>query len=128
MSGLPPDRRLPFQAEPGEVVMDPGLEFGTAAGDVDILDAQEKPAAESAGAFIVEQGRKGMPEMEPPVGAGSKAKNRLRHRCLHETKGMNGMATLLETDEVLGDPARQRYSTCKHPDEGEVVEARGVAF
>src|SRR3712207_6344986 len=70
---LPPDGLLPAQAEPGEIVVDGRLEGGTAAGDVDILDAQEKPAAESPGEVVVEQGRIGVPEMKPPVGAASKA-------------------------------------------------------
>ena len=40
MIRLPPNRFLPFQAQPGEVFVDQSLEFRPTAGNVRILDAQ----------------------------------------------------------------------------------------
>ena len=47
MFGLPPHRRLPGDAEPGEILVYGGLEFGPAARSIDVLDAQQQapPAA-----------------------------------------------------------------------------------
>ena len=45
MLGLPPHRLFPGDAEPGEVLIDRGLEFRLAARRVDILDAQQEPPA-----------------------------------------------------------------------------------
>ena len=87
MLGLPADGALPDETEPGQVLIDRGLEFGTAACDIDILDAQEEPAAETLGEIGIEQGGIGMAQMKPPVRAGSESKNRLRHGSL-QLKGM----------------------------------------
>jgi hypothetical protein len=45
MLGLPPDRRRPRQAQPGQVFENGRLEFGAAAGGIDVLDAQDEAAA-----------------------------------------------------------------------------------
>src|SRR5690606_10184444 len=79
MLGLPPHRRLPCQAEPGEILMDCGLVVRPAARGVDILDAQQEAAAASAGEFGVEQGRACVAEMQEAVGAGGEAENGWRH-------------------------------------------------
>ena len=57
MLRLPPDRRLEANAEPGEILTDRLLEFGPAAGEVDILDPQQQPAAEPRGEPLIDQRR-----------------------------------------------------------------------
>jgi hypothetical protein len=47
--GLAAHRLFPFQAQPGQVLQDRGLEFGTAAGGVDVLDPQHEPAVRRPG-------------------------------------------------------------------------------
>ena len=81
MLGLPADGRLPSEAEPGQVLADRRLELGPAAGDVDVLDAQEEPAARPRREIGVEESRIGVTEMQPPVRARSEAEGRLDHAC-----------------------------------------------
>ena len=48
MFRLPPYRLLPGDAEPAEILIDRGLELRPAPDGVDILDAQQQPAAAPA--------------------------------------------------------------------------------
>jgi hypothetical protein len=47
-----------------------GLEFGSTAGDVDVLEAQQQPGAELLGGRGVAQGGIGVAEMQEAVGRG----------------------------------------------------------
>jgi hypothetical protein len=58
--GLTSHRRFPVEPQPGQVVVDCGLEFGAAAGAVDVLDAQQATAAGVTGGFIGSEGGKGV--------------------------------------------------------------------
>ena len=60
--------------------MERRLELRSAAGEVDVLDPQEEAAAEPAGEVLVQEGRIGVAEMEPAVGARGEAENRLQSR------------------------------------------------
>jgi hypothetical protein len=64
---LPPHRRLPGDAEPGEVLVDRGLEFRSAPRRVDIFDPQQKPSATLVRLVEVEKRRKRMTEMQIAV-------------------------------------------------------------
>ena len=86
MLGLPAHRLLPFDAEPGEVVIDRGLEFRPAAGLVDILDAQQEHPAAAPRQIEIEQRGIGMAEMEPAVRRWGKSENGWRHQQLGATK------------------------------------------
>jgi hypothetical protein len=66
MVGLATDRRFPAQTQPGQVFGDGRLEFGAAAGGVDIFDAQDEPAA--LGRARRGQRRKGMAAMQEAAG------------------------------------------------------------
>jgi hypothetical protein len=77
MVGLAPHRRFPAQAEPGEVVEQGGLELRPAAGDVDVLHAQEEAAAGLGGERAVGHGGIGVAEMEVAVRRGREADDRL---------------------------------------------------
>src|SRR3546814_18117660 len=43
---LPPDRRLPAEPEPGEILVNAALEFGAAAAGIDVLHAQQEAREE----------------------------------------------------------------------------------
>jgi hypothetical protein len=45
MLRLPQHRPLPVEAKPRQVTQDRGLELGSAAGEIDVLEAQDEPAA-----------------------------------------------------------------------------------
>ena len=77
MLGLPPHRLLPFEAEPGEVFVDRRLELRPAARRVDVLDAQQQPAAGRARHVEVQQRRQRMAEMQMAVRARREAENGL---------------------------------------------------
>ena len=47
MLRLPPHRLLPGKAEPGEILVDAGLELRPASGQVDVLDAQQEAAPDT---------------------------------------------------------------------------------
>ena len=79
MLGLPPHRRLPGNAEPGEIFVDRGLEFRPAARRVDILDAQQEPSAGSARQVEIQQRRIGVAEMKMAIRARREAENGWRH-------------------------------------------------
>src|SRR5262249_25125741 len=79
MVRLPPHRRFPGKAEPGEVFIDRSLVFRPAARRIDILDAQQKPSAALARQVEIEQRRTGMTEMEIAVRARRKSENGWRH-------------------------------------------------
>ena len=81
MLGLAPHGLLEGEAEPGQVLADCGFELRPAAGDVDVLDAQEEAAARPRREIVVEEGRIGVTEMKPTVGARSEAEGRLDHAC-----------------------------------------------
>src|SRR6266404_7450534 len=80
MLRLPPHRGFPCDAEPGEVFMDGGLEFRLAAGQVDVLDAQQQAAAGLTRQVKIQQRRKGVAEMQITVRARRKAEDGGRHR------------------------------------------------
>jgi len=61
--GLTANGRLPFHAKPGEIFIDGLLELRPATGPVDILDAQQTPAARRLGRVIGDQRRIGVTEM-----------------------------------------------------------------
>jgi len=63
MLALPPHVRLPGDAEPAEVLVDPSLVFRPAARGVDVVDAQQKPAADLARHVVIKQCRIGMAEV-----------------------------------------------------------------
>ena len=81
--GLAADRRFPIDAKPFQVAKDAGLEVRRATGRVDILDAQQKPAAGFLRHFRVEQSRIGMAEMQLAIRARSEPEN----GCCHESDG-----------------------------------------
>jgi hypothetical protein len=64
MVGLAAHRSFPIEAEPGKVVGEVGLEFGAAAGAVDILDAEQKPAGILLRRAITQERGIGVAEME----------------------------------------------------------------
>jgi len=51
--------------QPGEVVADRGFKLWAAAGEVDVLDAQQEPPAEVAGGVVRQHRRQGVAEMQP---------------------------------------------------------------
>src|SRR5260370_41719635 len=79
MLRLPPHRSFPGDAEPGEVFIDCGLELRPAAGRVDILDAQQEPAAGVARQIEIQQRRISVAEMQIAVRARRKAEDGLWH-------------------------------------------------
>src|SRR5882757_4538811 len=79
MLGLPPHRRFPANPEPGEILVDRGLEFRPAARRIDILDAQQEAATAAAREIEIQQRRAGVAEMEVAVRARCKSENGWRH-------------------------------------------------
>src|SRR6266702_2649540 len=79
MRGLPPHRRLPGYSEPGQILIDRGLELRPAAGEVDIFDPQQKSSAGLAREIEVPQRRISVAEMEIAVRARRKSENGWRH-------------------------------------------------
>jgi len=79
MLQLPPHRGFPRDPEPGEVLINGGLEFRLAAGHVDVLDAQQQAAAGLTRQIGVQQRRKRVAEMEITVRARRKAEDGGRH-------------------------------------------------
>lgn len=77
MLGLATDRLFEANAEPVEIGKDRGLEFGGAAGDIDIFEPQQQAPAACAGHLGVEEGRERMTQMQPAVGARRKTEGRL---------------------------------------------------
>lgn len=75
MIGLAAHRLLPVEAEPGEVLGDAGLEFGAAAGAVDILDAQEKAARILPCRAITQESGVDVAEMEMTCRTGRESRN-----------------------------------------------------
>ena len=73
---LAQDRLLPCNAQPGEIFEDAGDVLLAAAGNVDVLDADEEAAAQPPRHVEPGQGGKRMPEMQRAVGARRKAKDR----------------------------------------------------
>ena len=75
MFGLPPHRGFPCDTEPGEVFINRGLEFRLATGGVDILDAQQEPAAGLTGQLKIQQRRISVAEMQMAVRARREAED-----------------------------------------------------
>jgi hypothetical protein len=75
MVGLPLHRLFPLKAEPGQVLVDRRLVLGSAARSVDILDAQQQPAARSPRHVGIQQRRQRMAEMQVAVRRRGKAEN-----------------------------------------------------
>ncbi len=61
--------------EPVEIVENRLLEFRRAAGEVDVLDTQQKATAHFFGHISVQKGRERMAEMQPAIGARREAKD-----------------------------------------------------
>jgi hypothetical protein len=78
MFGLPPHRMFPDDAEPGEVLVNRGLEFRLAARRVDILDAQQEASAGLTRQIEIQQRRISVAEMQIAVRARRKTEDR-RH-------------------------------------------------
>jgi hypothetical protein len=64
MFRLPAHRFRPVEPEPAEVLQIAGLDLGTAARDVDILDAEQEAASLPRRRFRGEERRIGMPQMQ----------------------------------------------------------------
>jgi hypothetical protein len=79
MFGLSPHRLLPGDAEPGEVFIDRSFELRPATGQVDILDAQQKPPAGLTRQLKIQQRRIGVAKMQITVRARRKAEDGWRH-------------------------------------------------
>jgi hypothetical protein len=79
MRRLPPHRFFPADAEPGEVLIDRGLEFRLAPGRVDILDTQQKSPAGLPRQIKVQQRRISVAEMQIAVRTRGKTENGWRH-------------------------------------------------
>ena len=73
MVRLAQDRLFPRQAQPGEVFVDRRLVLWSAAGGVDILDAQDEATARRLRRVIGHQRRKGVAEMKQAGGGGRKS-------------------------------------------------------
>src|SRR5262249_45865408 len=72
---LPPHRLLPGKPGPGQGLVDRGLVSGRAARRLEVLAAQQKPAAALPRAIEVEQRRERMTEMQVAVRAGREAED-----------------------------------------------------
>ncbi len=79
MVRLPPHRLLPPDSKPSQVFVNRVLEFGPAAGGVDILDAQQEHAAALPRHVEIQQRGIGVAEMQIAIGAGRKTENGWRH-------------------------------------------------
>ena len=75
---LPHHRLGEVVAEPGHVRADGGVEFGFAAGEIDVLDAQQRRAADGRRGVLREQRGIGVAQVQVAVRAWRKAENRLR--------------------------------------------------
>jgi hypothetical protein len=75
MLALPPHRLLPGNAEPLQILVDRRFVFRPRARRVDVLDAQQQPAAGLARHVVIEQGRIGMAEMQIAVRARREAED-----------------------------------------------------
>ena len=82
MLGLTPMGRLEGDPQPGEVLDHRRFEMRRAAGAVDILDAQQQPAAKHGRQPLVLQRAQRMAEMEQSVGARGETQDRLRFRVV----------------------------------------------
>ena len=67
---LAADRLRPFETKPGKVFEDAVDKFLLAAEGVDVLDAQGEQAVMAARLALGEQGRVGVTEVQPAIGAG----------------------------------------------------------
>ena len=75
MLRLPPDGFVETKPEPGEIADDRRIVFGPAAGDVDILDAQDQPPAKTLGEIRIEEGGIGVaPDAKARSGSGRSGK------------------------------------------------------
>jgi hypothetical protein len=77
--GLPPHRQFPFDSEPRQVLDDRSLELRAATRRVDVLHAQQQPAAGRPRHVEVPQRRQRMAEMQMAVRARREAEYGLRH-------------------------------------------------
>src|SRR5260370_17253720 len=75
-------RAVPGDAEPGQILIDRRLELAPATGDVDILDAQEKPASARARQIEIHQRGKCVAEIQIAVGARRESADQTTHRRL----------------------------------------------
>ncbi len=89
MFALAAHRLLPRDAEPGEIVVDRLLVFGTTARLVDVLDPQQHPPARRSRQVVVEQRGQRVAEMQMAVRARRKSENGWRHAALFVIAGRN---------------------------------------
>jgi hypothetical protein len=73
--GLDEDWFGPGEAEPIEVLENGFGKFGFTAGDVDVFDAQKHCATNNLGGLPGYERRKGVTEVEAPIGARGETKN-----------------------------------------------------
>src|SRR3977135_1054928 len=79
MLRLPPRGVLPGDAEPGEVLIDRGLEFRPASGSVDGPDAQQESTAAPSRGIEIHERRISVAEMQVAVRARREAEDAWRH-------------------------------------------------
>src|SRR5688500_1810187 len=78
MLGLAADGPLPVEPEPGEVLMDRGLELRSGAAAVDVLDAQQEATGLALGLGPGKECRMSMTQVKPARVAGRKARDGLK--------------------------------------------------
>src|SRR3712207_3980499 len=102
MVGLPADRLLPGEPEPGEVADNGRLKFRTAPRGVDVLDPQQEAPVHATGEIRIQQRRRGMPEMKPAVRTRGEAENGLRHGSSSAKAGTGQRpVTILDSEKAL---------------------------
>ena len=72
---------LKLQSEPVQILQCAGHMLWFAALPINVLDADQKAPATRPCHLSVEKGGIGVTQMEPAIGAGRKAENRLNHAC-----------------------------------------------
>src|SRR3954453_7534992 len=101
----------PASPRRGRATRDPQrrrFEFGAATGSINVLDPQQKAPAPTTRKVGVEQGRVGVAEVEPSVGAGRKAENGLHRRIDRAMEGrphsgVHHRMTILDSEAVLNE-------------------------
>ena len=91
MLGLPPHRHVPSYPKPGEILKNCIFKFRTAAGEIDVFDAQEETSALPRGGIECGQRRTGVPEMQKSGWTWSKASDNHGFTNLTGNAAMNTM-------------------------------------
>ena len=98
VAGLATHRSIPAQSEPFKILANGDVIFRPAAGDIDILDPQQRFAIRHIGRAPYQNGGQGMAEMQGARGRGSKAGAQGRHgrfidgpaACVNSPDARNG--------------------------------------